>query len=152
MAVRVTQQATDNASLLPMLEEVERRCAERPRQVLADSGFYSSANLDACQARGMDAYIPDANLAGALSRGQPLRSGYCHVTHRAPLRMRRKLRSAGGRRTYRKRQAMVEPVIGSLKQQRGMRQFWRRGLDSVGRELLLAALSYNLTRVHRLRR
>ena len=41
---------------------------------------------------------------------------------------------------------MVEPVIGTLKQQRGMRQFLRRGLRKVGQELLLAAISYNLTR------
>jgi len=46
VAARVTQQAADTASLLPMVDEVERHCRERPRQVLADSGFYSGANLD----------------------------------------------------------------------------------------------------------
>ena len=152
VAVRVTQQATDNASLLPMIEEVERRCGERPRQVLADSGFYSGANLDGLRARGIDGYVADANLAGALNRGQPLRQGNRCVRHRETLRMRQKLRTARGRATYLHRKAMVEPVIGTLKQQRGMRQFLRRGLAQVGLELLLAALSYNLTRAHRLLR
>jgi transposase len=152
VAVRVTQQATDNASLLPMLDEVERRCQERPRQVLADSGFYSGANLDAIEARGIDGYIADANWAGALNRGQPIRQGNRRVRHRATLRMRQKLRTARGQATYRQRKAMVEPVIGSLKQQRGLRQFLRRGLAQVGLELLLAALSFNLTRAHRLLR
>jgi len=46
---------------------------------------------------------------------------------------------------------MVEPVIGILKQQRGLRQFLRRGLRNVQIEWLLAATSYNLTRSHRLR-
>ena len=64
--------------------------------------------------------------------------------------MRRKLRSRAGRRTYGKRKAMIEPVIGVLKEQRGMRQFLRRGLAAVGCEWLLAAISYNLTRCHRL--
>jgi len=47
---------------------------------------------------------------------------------------------------------MVEPVIGSLKQHRGLRQFLRRGLRKVQTEWLLAAISYNLTRSHRLLR
>lgn len=152
VAVRVTQQATDNASLLPMVEEVERRCGERPRQVLADSGFYSGANLDGLRVRGIDGYVADANLAGALNRGQAIRQGNRQVRHRETLRMRRKLRTARGRATYLHRKAMVEPVIGTLKQQRGMRQFLRRGLAPVGLELLLAALSYNLTRAHHLLR
>ena len=37
---RVTQAATDNASLLPVVEAVERRCGERPQKVSADSGFF----------------------------------------------------------------------------------------------------------------
>lgn len=150
VAARVTQQATDNASLLPMIDEVERRCGERPRQVLADSGFYSGTNLEELRARGIDGYVADANLAGALNRGQPLREGNRRVRHRETLRMRQKLRTAHGRATYLHRKAMVEPVIGTLKQQRGMRQFLRRGLALVGMELLLAALSYNLTRAHKL--
>lgn len=150
VAVRVTQQATDNASLLPMIDEVERRCGTRPRQVLADSGFYSGANLDEMKQRGIDGYVADANLAGSLNRGQPLRQGNRAVRHRETLRMRRKLRTACGRATYLHRKAMVEPVIGILKQQRGMRQFLRRGLRNVGREFLLAAMSYNLTRAYRL--
>ncbi len=64
--------------------------------------------------------------------------------------MRRKLRSREGRRTYLHRKSLVEPVIGVLKEQRGMRQFLRVGLAAVSTELLLAAISYNLTRCHRL--
>ena len=63
--------------------------------------------------------------------------------------MRRKLRSREGRRTDLHRKAMVEPVIGVLKEQRGMRQP-RVGLAGASTELLLAAISYNLTRGHRL--
>ncbi len=63
--------------------------------------------------------------------------------------MRQKLRSASGRKLYQQRKAMVEPVIGTLKEQRGMRQFLRRGLANVTVELVLAALSYNLTHYHR---
>jgi IS5 family transposase len=46
---------------------------------------------------------------------------------------------------------MVEPVIGTLKEQRGMRQFLRRGLAGVTIELTLAAIAHNIMRLHRLR-
>lgn len=152
VAARVTQQAADTASLLPMAEEVERRCRERPRQVLADSGFYSGANLDGLKARGIDGYVADTNLAAALKRGGEVKAGNRPVRHGETLRMREKLRTPSGRRTYLHRKAMVETVIGTLKQQRGMRQFLRRGLGNVQTEWLLAAISYNLTRCHRLLR
>ena len=64
--------------------------------------------------------------------------------------MRQKLRGPRGRKLYQQRKAMVEPVIGTLKEQRGMRQFLRRGMAGVAVELVLAALSYNLTHYHQL--
>jgi transposase len=149
VAARITQEATDNDSLLPMLAEVERRCRVRPQQVLADSGFYSGSNVEALEAAGIDGYVPDSVLARELNLGQRVAEPR-PVRHRATRRMRRKLRSRAGRRTYGKRKAMIEPVIGVLKEQRGMRQFLRRGLAAVGCEWLLAAISYNLTRCHRL--
>ena len=64
--------------------------------------------------------------------------------------MRQKLRSPAGRRMYQPRKAMVEPVIGNLEEQRGMRLFLRRGLAGVTVELALAVLSYNLTHYRQL--
>ena len=43
----------------------------------------------------------------------------------------------------------MEPVFGVLKEQRGMRQFRRRGLAKVAVELALAATAFNLTRLWR---
>jgi hypothetical protein len=63
--------------------------------------------------------------------------------------MREKLRSPAGRGIYRRRQAVVEPVFGILKEQRGMRKFRRRGLAAVTTEWMLAAIAYNLTRIVR---
>jgi transposase len=152
VAVRVTQQAADNASLLPMVQEVERQCGERPQQVLADSGFYSGDNLDVLEERGIDGYVPDSNLAREINLGKAVAEKQRPPQHQATQRMRHKLRSPEGRRTYLQRKTMVEPVIGVLKEQRGMRQFLRVGLAAVRTELLLAAIAYNLTHGYRLRR
>jgi hypothetical protein len=66
-------------------------------------------------------------------------------------RMREKMRSEQGRRLYRKRRSIVEPVFGVLKQQRNLREFRMRSLDKVAIEFALAATAYNLTRIHRSR-
>ena len=151
LAQRVTQAATDNDSLLPMLDEVERQCGSPPLQVLADSGYFSLQNLKQLEERGVDGYVPDSNLARELNTGQRARGLGANPVRTPQLRrMRRKLRSPAGRQQYARRKAVVEPVFGVLKQQRGMRQFRTRGLAKVAVEFTLAALAYNLTRLYQL--
>src|SRR5712692_659583 len=57
---RVTQQATDNEALLPMVEGLKRRCGETPRQVSADSGFFAWPSLKGLAEQKIDAYVPDS--------------------------------------------------------------------------------------------
>lgn len=148
LAQRVTQNAADNASLVPMIDEVEQNCGDRPDEVLADSGFFSIENLNQLELRNIDAYVPDSNMAQAMNLGTRCRTRACAPAHR---RMRAKLRSPGGQAAYARRKAVVEPVFGVLKQQRGMRQFRTRGLNNVQSELTLATLAYNITRLYALR-
>jgi transposase len=147
VAQRVTQNAADNASLLPMVQQTVERCGSPPVQVLADSGFFSIDNLERMEAQNLDAYVPDSNLARSLNLGVRCRGKACAPAHR---RMRRKLRSEEGGIVYGRRKAIVEPVFGVLKQQRGLRQFRTRGIGNVGNEFTLATLAYNPTRMHAL--
>jgi len=147
VAQRVTQNATDNGSLLPMIEEVNERCGTPPGAALADSGFFSVANLEQMEQQSIDGYVPDSNLACELNLGTRCRLKARAAAHR---RMRAKLRSAAGQATYARRKAVVEPVFGVLKQQRGMRQFRTRGLEKVNGEFTLATLAYNITRLQTL--
>jgi transposase len=147
VAQRVTQNAADNASLGPMLDEVRQRCGALPEAALADSGFFSIANLEHLEEHHVDGYVPDSNLACALNLGTRCRTRACAPVHR---RMRARLRSPAGRAIYARRKAIVEPVFGVLKQQRGMRQFRTRGIQRVSSEFTLAALAFNITRLHTL--
>ena len=148
VAQRVTQNATDNGSLTPMLDQTQQRCGAKPGAALADSGFFSIDNLHQMEERNIDAYVPDSNMARALNLGARCRGRACAPAHR---RMRAKLRSPAGQAAYARRKAIVEPVFGVLKQQRGMRQFRTRGLHNVNNEFTLATLAYNITRLHALR-
>ncbi|HME58893.1 MAG TPA: IS1182 family transposase [Terracidiphilus sp.] len=148
VAQRVTQNVTDNASLGPMLDQVEQRCGAPPGVALADSGFFSITNLEQMEQRNIDAYVPDSNMARALNLGTRCRTRACAPAHR---RMRAKLRSPAGQAAYARRKAVVEPVFGVLKQQRGIRQFRTRGLNQVGNEFTLATMAFNITRLHAMR-
>ena len=150
VAQRVTQNASDNASLLPLVDQASRQCRGKPRRVSADTGFFSLQNLHGLRERGIDGYLPDANLSYEL-KGKGKAHGIGKSKHlRDPehRRMRRKLRDPAGRKIYGQRKAIVEPVFGVLKQQRGLRQFRLRGLQRVGIEFALAAIGYNLSRLY----
>ena len=131
-----------------MVERVEQECGERPEQVSADSGFFTQENVRAMEERGIDAYVPDSHLAHELNRGKRVRM---HGAARDPAqqRMRRKLRSPAGRVTYGRRKQIVEPRIGTLKEQHGMRRFRMRGLAKVTVEFTLANTALNLMRLWR---
>jgi transposase len=148
VAQRVTQNPTDNDSLLPLLEQAERETGQLTEQALADAGFFSLENINQLEQRGVDVYLPDSNLARELNTGQRCKPTRLTPTQR---RMRQKLRSPAGGAVYRRRKALVEPVLGTLKEQRGMKRFRLRGLAKVSIEFTLATIAYNLTRLFTLR-
>ena len=137
---RVTQNAADNHSLIPMVEEAERQSGAKAEKILADAGFFSLENVEELESRGLDVYLPDSNLARELNTGQRCSRIRLSQTQR---RMRQKLRGPTGQAVYRRRKALVEPVWGTLKEQRGMRRFRLRGLEKVNIEFTLAAISFN---------
>lgn len=142
---RVTQNITDNGSLLPMVKEAERQTGNRAEQILADAGFFSLDNIHQLEQGGVDVYLPDSNLARELNIGQRCKRLRLTSMQR---RMRQKLRSPAGRAVYGRRKGLVEPVLGTLKEQRGMKRFRLRGLAKVSLEFTLATIAYNLTRLY----
>ncbi len=118
----------------------ESRAGER-RQRLLCSGLL--ARTGEAEGGGLCAGFEPGRV---LNRGGRLRGRARDPVHR---RMRRKLRSPAGRAIYGWRKALIEPVFGVLKEQRGMRQFRCRGLEKVQAEWSLATTAYNLTRMWR---
>jgi hypothetical protein len=55
VAHRVTQNKNDTHALVPMVEEVERQCGDRPQRVMADGGFFS---IRICRSRKRAASKP----------------------------------------------------------------------------------------------
>jgi hypothetical protein len=149
VAQRVHQAANDNASLAAMTAATERECGEPPEAVLADCGYYSMGEIRAVQARGIEVCVPDQLLAIELAGGDPAPEMNHRQQQRTPglQQLRERMREPTLRSCYARRKALVEPVFGVLKQQRGMRQFRRRGLTAVSTEWALATTAFNLTRL-----
>src|SRR5919112_2848102 len=63
--------------------------------------------------------------------------------------IRRVLATEHGTALYRRRQAIVEPVFGQIKANRGADRFLRRGHTAVRSEWRLLATTHNLLKLHR---
>jgi transposase len=151
VAQRVHQATNDNASLEAMTEACEQECGERPAAVLADAGYYAMEQIQRVAARGIEVYVPDRLMATELAGGEIVADMNQRQQRRTPglKQLRQRLREPAARACYERRKALVEPVFGVLKQQRGMRQFRRRNLSGVNTEWTLATTAYNLTRLFR---
>ncbi len=64
-AADVTQDPTDQAQLLPMIEAAEQSGGVAAGLTLADAGYFSAANLAACSARATPVAIPEARCPTA---------------------------------------------------------------------------------------
>jgi len=148
----VTQETNDKQQLVPMITIVEKQSGDTPTQLLADAGYCSDANLAAVADTTIDAYISTRKQKHGERPGRP---GPCP---RGPLpktatrvdRMSRKLHTKAGAAVYAARKAIVEPVIGQIKQARGFRQFLLRGIEKVQGEWSLVCTTHNILKLYRL--
>ena len=144
----VTEQANDKQQLLPMMNKVVEQSGQKPTVVLADSGYFSEANVRGAAAMEIEVYI----AVGKQKHGDialPSPSGRIPKAATPQQRMRRKLQTLAGRAIYARRKVIVEPVFGQIKQAQGFRQFMLRGLRKVQGEWALVCMTHNLLKLHR---
>jgi transposase len=142
VATGLTNCGADNAALLPLLDRACATLGGEPPDVLADAGYRGEATFQTLEARGITAYI---SLGHETRPGKPP-----NPAHRATQRMADRLKSDGGRARYRRRKAIVEPVIGWIKEVLGFRRFSVRSVAKARGEWNLVCLAVNLKRCHRL--
>jgi transposase len=147
VAIGVSNQPSDAVHLLPMLERIQANTVELPNALIADAGYCSTANLEACEEKGLNAYISTSRQQHGQrprpSRGRPPKD----LDARG--RMERKLRSKAGQAIYALRKTVVEPVFGQIKGARGLDRFRLRGLEKVNGEWALMATTHNILKLFR---
>jgi len=146
VAAAVTQQTNDKKQLVPMLEQVKEMTGNPPQQVTADAGYFSEKNVTDPKLEGMDLLVPPDRQ----KHGEPLPSATGPPSRQAGTvaeQMRHKLRTPEGRAIYKMRKAVVEPVFGQIKEQRGFRRFLLRGLAPVQAEWQMICATHNLLKL-----
>jgi transposase len=153
---RVSPKTNDKEELAPTVAAISPVVAAEVQVVLADSGFYSEAAVQAVEQR------PDGTASGRQVYAAVGRQSH-HKTvaelfpqpeppapgpqASAAERMAHRLKTEMGKALYKLRKQTVEPVFGIIKEVMGFRRFRLRGLEKVELEWTLVSVSYNLKRL-----
>ena len=146
VATEVTQDVLDRGQLSAMMESAERNAGKRPAVVTADAGYWDTRIVQKATESGAQVLVPpDGSAALKTLRPRQL------TNNPQAQRMRAELATEAGRSLYRMRQAIVEPVIGYIKDLRGFRRFALRGLSQVRAEWQIICTTHNLLKLFRYR-
>jgi transposase len=150
VATDVVQASNDKQQVVPMLEKLDALPDEvgAIETLLADTGYFSEANVQACVAAQIDPLI----AMGRQPHHPPLAERFAPAppppNNPTPVEaMAHRLRTPEGRTLYALRKHTPEPVFGIIKSALGFRQFLLRGLDNVRGEWNLVAMAYNVKRL-----
>jgi len=154
LANDVSQNPNDRRELKPLLERLERLPCSlgNTKNLLADAGYFSEANVIECTQRKITPYIASGrdghnkSLEKRFMKPPPL-----HDTANPVAVMKHRLKTQEGKALYAKRKSTVEPVFGIIKHVLGFRQFLLRGLDAVEKEWSLVCMAWNIRRMHTLK-
>lgn len=150
VSAHITQQSNDKQELEPTIETITTLPKElgTVTELLADSGYYSENNINACEGKMITPYI-------AVDRQSHNQSPYDRFKEPSPLpddtdsvtRMKHRLKTKAGKAVYALRKVTSEPVFGIIKAVMGFRCFMLRGKEAVSGEWNLTCIAYNIKRM-----
>jgi transposase len=150
IAADVVQAPNDKQQIEPMLNGIDTLPDELGKvdTLLADTGYFSAANVAACEAAGIDTLI----AMGRQPHHPPLSEQFADVPpppeNPTPVEaMAHRLKTALGRDLYALRKQIPEPVFGIIKSVMGFRQFMLRGIDQVRGEWRFVTMAWNIKRM-----
>jgi transposase len=150
VATDVVQAPNDKQQLEPILDKI----AELPDEIgkvdelLADNGYFSEGNVNACAAAGIEPVIAMGREAHHPSLAERFAEDPAAPKDPTPVEaMRYRLQTKEGKKRYALRKQTPEPVFGIIKSVLGFRQFMLRGLDKVRGEWSLVTMAWNIKRM-----
>jgi transposase len=146
LAAEISISAPDFGHLGPMLDITLRELREQgideaPDVVLADAGYWHTAQMQQIAEQGIEVLAPPD---GNMREGK--RPGWEAGLYQ---QMREKLTSERGRKLYAQRKITIEPVFGQIKFNRHIDRFMRRGRAAALSEWRLVTATHNLLKLHR---
>jgi transposase len=150
VAADVVQAPNDKRQLAPMLDKLAVLPEDlgQPETLLADTGYFSAANVETCQAAGIAPLIAVGREGHHPSLGERFAEAPPAPENPTPVEaMVHRLKTLEGRKLYAQRKHIPEPVFGIIKSVLGFRQFLLRGLNKVRGEWNLVTMAWNLKRM-----
>jgi len=146
VGVSVITTGSDMGQITPMLDQVERRFGERPKEALADGGFAKHQDVEQAQERGTTVYVPVPEPKdSARDRHEPLPTdGEVIAAWRA------RMKTDEAKETYKHRAATVE-CVNAQARNRGLIRLLVRGARKVQAVALWHAIAHNVGRYFSLR-
>ena len=144
LAVTATGASADTGQLGPTVDQALRNLervgiTEPISEVVADSGYWHTAQLRALQDQQIRVLIPPLNgKANSPGRMQP-----------EAQQMNQELQTPQGKAAYQRRQQIIEPAFAHWKHIRGITRLLRRGKHAVQAEIALIATTHNLLKLYR---
>lgn len=146
IAAELNADSPDFGHLEPMIAAAEHELQaaginDTPGIVVADSGYWHQDQMETIISRGIEVLIPPD--AGKRKGTRPGWDGGIYAF------MRNVLDAEHGGAIYTQRKAMIEPVFGDMKFNRGIDRFQRRGRAACRSEWRLITATHNLLKLWR---
>jgi transposase len=140
----------DRQQMQPMLGKVAALPEElgKAETLLADTGYFSDANVQAWAAAGSEPLIAMGRQPHHQSVGERFAPAPTRPDNPTPVEaMAYRLKTPEGKKLYGLCKQMPEPVFGLIKSALGFRQFLLCGLDNVRGEWSLVTMAWNMKRM-----
>ena len=145
VGVDVINSGGDQGKLAPMVEQLEERYDERPKDMLVDGGFAKKEDIETGQA-GTTVYAPvPAPKDAERDPHTPLENDTPKVAE-----WRERMGTAEAKAIYKERASTAE-CVNAQARNRGLQQFTVRGLAKAKAVVLWYVLAHNLLRLAALR-
>jgi transposase len=150
----VVQAPNDKQQLEPMLAKIGALPEElgKAETLLGDNGYFSEANVKACEAAGIEPLLAMGRDSHHPSLSERFAGAPPAPENPTPVEaMAHRLRTPEGKALYAKRKCTPEPVFGVIKSALGFSQFLLRGLENVRGEWSLVTMAWNVKRMFALK-
>lgn len=151
LATHVSQAPNDKKEITPALKKIAKLPTElgTADNLLGDTGFFSAANVAACEKAGITPLLASRREQHNMSPVDRFAPDTPAPDTDDPVElMKHRLTTKAGRALYGLRKQTVEPVFGIIKQVMGFRQLSMRGVKKAAGEWTLASLAWNVKRMN----
>jgi len=144
--VDVTNSGGDQGKMAPMVEQLQERYEERPKEMLVDGGFAKKEDIEKLAQAGTTVYAP------VQASKDPDRDAHTPRPDDTPevAQWRERMATPEAKEIYKERASTAE-CVNAHARNRGLHQFRVRGLAKVKAVVLLYVLAHNLLRTATLR-